>query len=442
MSARSMILNLFFYNPQGDYRFSWRHPDAPEKEIFTLDFYADLARQAEAAKLDAIFVADHVAIWDSIPSGVTHYANARLEPLTLLSALAAVTKHIGLMGTASSSYNEPYNIARYFASLDFLSNGRASWNVVTSWQAEEAANFGLTTVPKHDERYQRADEFIRVVTALWQSWQEDAILYHKQSGHFAAADKVNPIHHQGDFFNVRGPLTVPRPPQGQPLIVQAGSSEAGKTLATRYADLHFTFVRTIEEGLAYRADINHRLAQVGRTPESFKIIAGVLPIVVESDEELRQREALIDGLVPDEMAIDLVSSYTGLDLRQFDPDQPLPPLPESDNFDGIRTHLEQVRQYDPTLSIRELGRRLLKSDSAWTVAGNAEFVADRLTEMFQSGAADGFNLMFPLLPGDFTRFTEQVVPLLQQRGVFHQAYPPGTLRDRLGLSLPQPTLKA
>ncbi|QXC97539.1 Nitrilotriacetate monooxygenase component A [Klebsiella sp. PL-2018] len=169
MPNNPMILNLFFFNPQGDYRFSWRHPQAPEKEIFSLKYYADLARKAEAATLDAIFIADHIAIWDTVPSGLTHYANARLEPITLLSALAAVTEHIGLMGTASTSYNEPYNLARYFASLDFLSNGRASWNIVTSWLEEEAANFGLDHLPQHGSRYQRAGEFIDVVTQLWDS---------------------------------------------------------------------------------------------------------------------------------------------------------------------------------------------------------------------------------------------------------------------------------
>lgn len=436
MSFKSMILNLFFYNPQGDYRFSWRHPDAPEKEIFTLDFYAALAQRAEAAKFDALFIADHVAVWDAIPSGISHYANARLEPLTLLCALAAVTKHIGLMGTASSSYNEPYNIARYFASLDFLSNGRASWNVVTSWQEEEAANFGLAEVPKHAERYQRADEFIRVVTALWDSWQDDAILYDKKSGLFADAEKVKPIHHQGDFFKVRGPLTVPRPPQGHPLIVQAGSSEAGRDLATRYADLHFAFIRSIEEGLAYRADIDRRLACVGRDPQSFKIVSGVLPVVVDNAEERTEREALIESLISDEMAIDLLSSYARLDLRQYDPDRPLPPLPEAQDFDGIRTKLEQLKQYDNSLTIRELGRKLVKSDNTWTLIGSAEEVAERLTELYEKGAVDGFNLMFPLLPGDFDRFATQVVPLLQQRGVFRHDYSPGTLRERLGLARP------
>lgn len=352
MSKNPMILNLFFFNPQGDYRFSWRHPQAPGKEIFTLSYYAELARKAEAATLDAIFIADHIAIWDTVPSGLTHYANARLEPITLLAALAAVTEHIGLMGTASTSYNEPYNLARYFASLDFLSNGRASWNIVTSWLEEEAANFGLRQLPQHGNRYQRAGEFIDVVTRLWDSWEEDAVLYDKASGLFADKQKVHHLDHHGEFFNVRGPLNVPRPPQGHPLLVQAGSSEAGKALAATWSDMHFVFIKSIEEGLRYRQEMNQRLLANGR---------------------------------------------------------------------------------DPALTILELGRLLLQSSDSWLLIGSAEEVANELTAIWRAGAADGFNLMFPLLPGDFDRFVEQVVPILQRSGAMKKRYLPGTLREKLGL---------
>ncbi|PLN90611.1 LLM class flavin-dependent oxidoreductase [Klebsiella quasipneumoniae] len=347
MSNRHMILNLFFYNPQGDYRFSWRHPDAPEADIFTLDYYASLARKAEAATLDAIFVADHIAVWDTVPSGLSHYANARLEPLTLLSALAAVTEHIGLMATASTSYNEPYNLARYFASLDFLSNGRASWNVVTSWLEEEAANFGLEQLPRHGTRYQRANEFIDVVTRLWDSWEDGAAIFDKARGVFADADKVHHLDYQGEYFRVRGPLNVPRPPQGHPLLVQAGSSEAGKALAAAWSDMHFVFIHSVAEGLAYREEMNQRLRQHGRDPAHFKIIAGVLPVVVNAGEEKAARQQLNEQLMSDQMAIDLLSSYLRMDLSALPRDQPLPPLPNEESFDGIRTALKLIRQYDP-----------------------------------------------------------------------------------------------
>jgi len=436
MSSKHMILNLFFYNPQGDYRFSWRHPDAPQAEIFTLKYYTQLAKQAEEANFDAIFIADHMAVWDSVPSGISHYANTRLEPITLLSALAAVTDHIGLMGTASTSYNEPYNVARYFASLDFLSNGRASWNVVTSWQEEEAANFGLATVPQHAKRYQRAEEFVDVVTKLWDSWEDEAILYDKKSGLFADTQQVHALHHQGEFFKVRGPLNVPRPPQGHPLIVQAGSSESGKDLAAARADMHFVYIRSIEDGLAYRQEINQRLVRNGRDPQHFKIVAGVLPIVVDSEEEITQRQQLNQTLMHDQLAIDQVSSYLGADLSQYPWDKPLQSFPDEASFDGIRTKLKMLKKYDSSLTLLELGKLLLQSSDSLLVIGNAEHVAQTLIDLHQSGAVDGFNLQFPLLPGDFNKFTQQVIPLLKQKGAIASEYAPGTLRERFGIPRP------
>jgi FMN-dependent oxidoreductase (nitrilotriacetate monooxygenase family) len=436
MHRKSMSLSLFFYNPQGDNRFSWRHPDAPTHEIFNLPFYIKLAQQAEAAKFDALFIADHVAVWDSAAGGLKHYANARVEPITLISALAAVTTSIGLMATASTSYSDPFNIARYFASLDHLSGGRVSWNIVTSWLDEEAANFGAIGVAKHSDRYARADEFITVVKRLWDSWEDEALLFDKASGDFADPAKIHSLNHVGKSFKVQGPLNVPRPPQGYPVLAQAGSSEAGKNLAAKHADFHFCFLKTVEEGLAYRADINRRLASNGRDPSDLKIIAGVLPVVLDDENEAQKRQALVDSLVIDELAIELVSSYIRIDLSGLSPDGPLPPLPDESSFDGIRTELEAIKRYDPTLSIRELGRELANSSSTWLVIGTAEHIAHQLAELYESGAVDGYNLMFPFLPNDFDRFTESVVPLLQARGVFRTDYELGTLRDRLSLKRP------
>lgn len=433
MPQKTAILNLFFFNPQGDYRFSWRHPAAPGKEIFTLNYYTDLARKAEEAVLDNIFIADHVGVWNSVPSGIPHYANLRLEPITLLSALAAVTENIGLMSTASTSYNEPYNLARYFASLDWLSNGRASWNVVTSWLPEEAANYGLDQVPDHRGRYARAAEFIEVVRKLWDSWEDDAVLIDKQSGYFARPERVHSLNHQGTWFNVRGPLNVPRPPQGHPVIVQAGSSEPGKQLAAAQADIHFVFMSNIEKGLAYRADMDRRLTALGRDPAHFKILGGVLPVVVNSPEEKQQRQQLIETLMDDRMALDLLGTYLQIDLSNYDPDAPLPPLPDEDSFDGLRTALQIIRGYDADLTVLQLGRLLLQSSDSWLVIGTAEEVASTLSEGFLAGAVDGYNLMFPFLPVDFDNFVEQVAPLLKARGVMKQRYLPGTLREKLGL---------
>jgi len=434
MSQKTAIFNLFFFNPQGDYRFSWRHPDAPGKEIYTLKYFANLARKAEAAVLDNIFIADHVAIWDTVPSGLAHYANPRLEPITLLAALSAVTEHIGLMATASTSYTEPYNLARYFASLDFLSEGRASWNVVTSWLPEEAANYGLE-LPEHSTRYQRAAEFIDVVRKLWDSWEDEAVLIDKQSGYFADPERVHPLNHEGRFFKVRGPLNVPRPPQGHPIVVQAGSSESGKQLAAAQADIHFVFMSNIEKGLAYRADMDRRLLELGRSPAHFKILGGVLPVVVNSPEEKQQRQHLINGLMNDQMALDLLGTYLRIDLSDYDHHAPLPPLPAEEGFDGIRTALQIIKGYDSDLTVLQLGRLLLQSSDSWLVIGTAQEVADTLSEAFHAGAVDGYNLMFPFLPVDLDNFIEQVAPLLKARGVMKQAYQPGTLREKLGLPL-------
>lgn len=437
MPDRHMILSAFFFNPQGDHRMSWRHPRAPGGEIFGFDYYRELVQAAEQAKIDTIFVADHVAIWDNVRSGVAHYANARLEPLTLLSALAAVTRHIGLIATASSSYAEPYNLARQFASLDHLSGGRASWNVVTSAMDEEAWNFGHDGNIDHGLRYRRAAEFLDVVKRLWDSWEDDAVLIDKASGFFADPGKVHPLDHKGVHLKVRGPLNVPRPPQGHPVIVQAGSSEDGKNFAAAHADLHFAIFSTREDGLAYRSDIDARLARHGRRPESFRILPGVLPIVAGSKAEAQDKQAFLQTLLPDQVGVDLLSSWTGVDLSSHPLDQPLPPLPDESTFNGGQTSLRRVREWSKqNLSLRDVARRLANSGSVPAVVGTVAQVADQLEDWFTSGAADGFNLMFPLLPEDWLNFAREVVPELQRRGLAQRDYTPGTFRDRLGLDRP------
>lgn len=438
MPRRSMILLAFFYNPQGDHRLSWRHPRAPGREVFDLSYYRGLAEAAERAKLDAIFIADHLGIWDTYRSGVAHYANARLEPLTLVSALAAVTRHIGFMVTASTSYNEPFNLARMFASIDHLSGGRVGWNVVTSALEEEARNFGRDANIEHARRYERAGEFLDVAKALWDSWEDEALLIDKGSGFFADPERVHYLDHAGPQFRVRGPLNVPRPPQGHPLIVQAGSSEAGRELAAAHAEVHFAVIRSEAEGLAYRADMDARLARKGRKPESFKLIPGVLPIVAASRAEALEKQEALEALMLDRVAIDLLSSWAGVDLSAYPPDGPIPDLPNEGTFDGWRTWLKLVKdETNKGLSIRQLARKIANTGSVPLLAGTASDIADQLEAWFVSGAADGYNLMFPLLPEDWTNFMQTVVPELQRRGLHRTDYEPGTLRDRLGLQRPE-----
>ena len=437
MTNRRMILSGFFFNPQGDHRMSWRHPAAPGRDIFGLQYFRELADAAERAKLDAIFLADHVAIWDSYESNVAHYANARLEPLTLLSALAAVTKDIGLIATASASYTEPYNLARTFASLDYISNGRAAWNVVTSGMNEEAMNFGRDGNIEHAFRYERAAEFLETAKALWDSIEDEALLFDKQSGFFANPALVHRIDHQGKHFKVRGPLNVPRPPQGYPVIVQAGSSRDGKDLAARHAEINFSLARSIEEGKKNRAEFDDRLAQYGRTPDSLKILPGILPIVAASLSEAEEKRDFLESLTPPRLAIDLVSSWVGMDLSGYPVDGPVPELPDESTFDGQRTNLVRVKSMAAQgMTIRQIASQVAKAGTAPMMSGTPKQIADEMEAWFTEGAADGFNLMFPVLPEDWTNFCRDVVPELQRRGLVQTEYKPGTLRDKLGLKRP------
>ncbi|WP_210163880.1 LLM class flavin-dependent oxidoreductase [Agrobacterium larrymoorei] len=432
-----MVLSAFFYNPQGDHRLSWRHRAAPGREIFDLDYYRNLAEIAEEAKIDTIFIADHLGIWDTFESGVAHYANARLEPLSLVAALSAVTKKIGFIVTASTSYNEPYNIARTFASLDHLSKGRVAWNVVTSALEEEAKNFGLSANIGHATRYQRAEEFLEVVIKLWDSWEDAALLMDKESGYFADPSKVHYLDHASTHFKVRGPLNVARSPQGRPLIVQAGSSEAGRELATDFADIHFAVFRNEEEGKQYRADVEMRLAKKGRTAESFLLLPGVLPVVASSRQEAGERQAELEELMIDRVSLDLLSSWSGMDLSSHALDGPMPDLPDEAKFDGWRTWLNIVKsETNSSATVRELARKIANTGSVPMVSGTVNDVADQLEGWFSSGIADGFNLMFPLLPDDWINFARSVVPELQRRGLFRTEYEEGTFRDRLSLRLP------
>lgn len=403
-----------------------------------MKYYRNLAAVAEEAKIDTIFMADHLGIWDTFKSGVAHYANARLEPLSLVAALSAVTENIGFIVTASTSYNEPYNIARTFASLDHLSKGRVAWNVVTSALEEEAKNLGLSANIDHATRYNRAGEFLDVVTKLWDSWEDDALLIDKGSGNFADPTKIHYLHHAGTHFNVRGPLNVACPPQGHPLIVQAGSSDAGKELATDYADIHFAVFRNEDEGKLYRKEMEERLKKKGRTPESLLLLPGVLPVVASSRQEAEEREAALEELMIDRVSLDLLSSWSAMDLSSYPLDGPMPELPDAAKFDGWRTWLNIVKsETNSAVTIRQLARKIANTGSVPMITGTVADVADQLEVRFTSGIADGFNLMFPLLPDDWVNFARTVVPELQRRGLFRTEYEQGTFRDRLALARPR-----
>jgi len=432
-----MILLPFFFNPHGDYRLSWRHPRAPAHDFLDFEYYRRLTLMAEDAKLDAVFIADHLGIWDGLGSGIPHYANPRLEPLSLVSALSAVTKDIGFMVTGSTSYNEPFHTARMFASIDHISRGRVAWNVVTSGLEEEAMNFGRDANIDHAVRYERATEFLDVAKALWDSWEDDALAIDKQSGLFAHREKVHFLNHQGKHFKIRGPLNITRPPQGHPVIVQAGSSGAGKDLAAKHAELQFAILKDQTQAIEYRADMMTRLAKFGRDPRGFRLLPGVVPIVAASTAEAEEKQAYLESFMVDEVAVDLLSTWAGVDLSAYPIDGPIPDLPQEANFNGWHTWLGLIKdESNKGLSIRQLARKVSATGSVHLIAGTASHVADQLASWFESGAADGFVLMFQLLPEDWENFIREVVPNLQRRGLLRTEYGSGMLRDRLGLPRP------
>jgi FMN-dependent oxidoreductase (nitrilotriacetate monooxygenase family) len=364
-----------------------------------------------------------------------------LEPLTLLAALAASTERIGLIATASTTYTEPYNLARTFASLDHLSRGRVGWNIVTSSSADAAANFGADEVP-HDRRYQRADEFLEVVTQLWDSWEDDARVLDKATGVALAADRVHTIGYVGQELRVRGPLNVPRPPQGQPVLVQAGSSPAGRTFAARWAEVVFTAAQTLPDAQGFYADIRARVAAIGREPDLVKVLPGISPFLGSTEVEARGFQDQLDEIaVPtDTVDTQVWPQLGGLDLSRYAMDAPVPLhlLPDAEQVQGNRSRFSLIvnlaqREH---LTLRQLLRRLAGARGHLTVAGTPVQVADLMQQWHTHRAADGFNVMPPLFPDQFDAFVDEVVPILRQRGLFRPRYPGSTLREYYGLPRP------
>jgi len=430
---RQLHLNLFIMNA-GHHEAAWRYKGTEPHNITNLRYYQRLAQTAEKAKFDSVFLADGLAV----SKHVKHGAFVGLEPFTLLSALAAVTEHIGLIGTVSTTYNEPFHVARKFASLDHISNGRAGWNIVTSGSIFEAYNFNRDTHLEHAKRYDRAKEFLEVTTALWDSWEDDAIVIDRTSGVFSDPKKVQAITHEGENFRVRGPLNIPRPPQGYPVLVQAGSSEDGKEFAAQYAEAIFTAQQTLAEGQQFYADVKGRLLRYGRTADQLLILPGICPIIGATESEAKEKEQEINELTIPEYGLNQLSNMLGVDLYTYPLDGPLPELPSLDEINGNKSRFQLVIDLAQReqLTIRQLLHRLAGGRGHRTYAGTALQIADQLEEWFQSGAADGFNVMPPYLPGGLEEFAEGVIPELQRRGLFRTEYSGNTLRDHLGLSRP------
>ncbi|OLU28409.1 LLM class flavin-dependent oxidoreductase [Pseudomonas sp. PA27(2017)] len=434
-STRQLSLGAFLM-ATGHHIAAWRHPDVPADP---LDFsvYKRTAQIAEAACFDALFVADSVAApTDAIASRMPR--SAHFEPLTLLSALSAVTERIGLISTVTTSYNEPYHVARKFASLDQLSGGRAGWNLVTSDAAAEAYNFGRDAHIPHAERYARAREFHEVVTGLWDSWADDAFLHDKASGQFFDPAKLHVLDHQGEHFKVRGPLNVARSPQGRPVIVQAGSSETGRQLAAETAEVVFTAQTSLAKAQAFYADLKGRLQAFGRGEDSLKIMPGVFVVVGQSEGEAREKFERFQELVEPAVGIALLGRMLGnFDLSGYPADGPLPELPLTENGQQSRQKLLTELAGAENLTLAQLGRRIAGGRGHYSLIGTPTQIADEMQAWFEERGADGFNALVPHLPGGLEDFATQVVPELQRRGLFRREYQGRTLRDHLGLKAPR-----
>ncbi|KAA0113595.1 LLM class flavin-dependent oxidoreductase [Mycolicibacterium sp. P9-22] len=432
--SKQLHLNAFLMGV-GHHEAAWRHPRTDARNILSVAHFQELGRIAERGKLDSVFFADGLAVGPR----VKHNTQAVFEPITLLTAIASATEHVGLIATASTGYHSPYTLARSFASLDHLSGGRAGWNIVTSAGADEAANFGLDDIPDHAGRYRRAQEFVDVATALWDSWDDDAIVLDPASGVFADPDKVHSIDHDGDLFRVRGPLNSPRSAQGRPLLVQAGSSESGKDFAARHAEAIFTAQRTIEEGVAFYRDVKARAVAYGRSADEIKILPGIVAYIGPTEEAALELEQELTDLISPEYSLRQLSNMLGVDLTAHALDAPLPPLPPIEQIQGNKSRYQLVKDLaeQESLTVRQLIAKLGGGRGHRTFAGTAEQVADNLQEWFEAGAADGFNVMPPYLPGGLEDFVTQVVPILQRRGLFRTEYRGHTLRDHYGLRRPE-----
>ncbi len=438
-SLRSqMVLGAFLY-PTGYHIAAWRHPDVPAAAGVDFAHYVELARTAERGTMDFIFLPDSAAMRGTDLTALSRTAIryvAQFEPLTLLSALAVVTDRIGLTATMSSTYNEPYHVARAIASLDHISAGRAGWNLVTSQNPQECFNFGYSAQPDHADRYARAEEFIDVVKGLWDTWDDDAFVRDKDVGLFFDPGAFAPLNHRGERFAVRGPLNIPRPPQGHPVTLQAGSSKAGRALAARTADVVFTAQPSLTEARRFYQDVKCRARAYGRSPDDLLILAGMNPFVGrtrrEAQEKFRELQDLVDPVVGLSL---LASELGGFDLSGYPLDGPLPPLPTS-NAGRSRQRLLIEMAKREKLTIRQLYQRIAGPRGHWQLAGTADDIADALQEWIDGDAADGFVMMPPRLPGSLDDFVDMVVPRLQDRGLFRRDYPGHTLRDHLGLARP------
>ncbi len=427
-------LNAFLMGV-GHHEAAWRLPESDPHAHVDVEHFKNLARTAERGKLDSVFLADGPVLWTNVarrPAGA-------LEPTVLLTALAGATSHIGLIATASTTYNEPYNLARRFASLDHVSGGRAGWNIVTTAGLDAARNFNLDALPAHRERYERAAEFLDVSIKLWDSWQDDTAVGDKATGVWGDESRIHPAGHEGRFYRVAGALNVPRSPQGRPVLVQAGSSENGRGFAARYAEAVFTAHQTLGDARTFYDDLKRRAAEHGRDPGGIKILPGIVPVIGATEADARAQEEELNSLIRPEYALPQLAELLQVDVADLRLDRELPDrLPDEDAVEGAKSRRTLVVDLGrrERLTVRQLIARLGGGRGHLTFAGTPEQVADAIALWFDEGAADGFNIMPPVLPRGLTDFVDQVVPILQRRGLFRTEYRGRTLREHYGLARP------
>lgn len=435
MTKRQLSLGAFINLP-GHHVASWRHPETEVRKVTDLAYLTEIAQVAERGKFDNLFFADVFGqpILENAHSGL------KLDPVVIISALAAVTKNIGLTATLTTSYNEPFHVARKFAAIDHLSNGRAAWNVVTSANEREALLFGRDAHFQHAERYERADEFVDVVKKLWYSIDEEALVIDKESSHYYNLNKVTEIDHEGKFFKLKGTLDAPSTPQGHPVIVQAGSSEAGKELAAKTAEVIFTAWQTLEDAQAFYKDVKGRLVKYGRNPEDLKILPGAFIVVAATEEEAIAKHQQLNNYITPEVGLAYLSGFTGVDLSEYDFEGQIPDF-NGQQIDGTNPNIRAsivkgIVEAKGLTTLRELYNNIAGARGHREIIGTPTQVADQLQEWFENEAADGFNIMAPTFPQGFNDIVELVIPELQQRGIFKTEYAGTTLRENLGLKRP------
>ncbi|MGH7031555.1 MAG: LLM class flavin-dependent oxidoreductase [Stellaceae bacterium] len=426
-ARRQMHLGVFVLGT-GNHSAGWRYPGAAVSNL-DLSVTREIARIAERGKFDLLFISDGLVM----DPGDHPSFLCRFEPTTLISVLSAATRHLGLGATVSTSFGEPYHVARAFASIDHISNGRAAWNVVTSSTAKAALNFSRERHMEHDLRYEVANEFVDVVNGLWDCWDDDAILADKSSGAYIDPTKVRPLNHKGRFFQIQGPMNIARCPQGRPVIIQAGGSPAGLDIAARTADVVFSVVQQLESAKSAYADLKGRLARYGRPPEAVAVLPGVMPIIGETDADARDKLSLLQSWLSPTNAAVLVSGRIGYDVSGYPLDGPVPPPPPSEGGHTFSRVLFEAARRD-NMTLRDLYNLTAAARGHWVVSGTPHRIADILEEWFVEGAADGFNILPPYFPGAFADFVDLVVPELQRRGLYRREYRGMTLRDHLGLA--------